>query len=96
MTSARGQAAKFAPYLAPPALALGSLLAAAGISMAPPAAGPLAAVFPPWWDGREAMVAAASAGDIVRFGLLPCIVIVAPDGAGAAERLPARYPGDDD
>jgi hypothetical protein len=54
----------------------------------PSVGGPVAAVFPPWWDGKAAFVAAGSAGRIVRLGALPFIVIVT-----AAERRRLRTAG---
>ena len=48
------------------------------MDMEPAAAGPVAAVFPPWWGGTQAFRAAAQTGAVVRFGALPCIVIVLP------------------
>jgi hypothetical protein len=53
---------------------------------APPVEGPVAAVFPPWWDGRRTFVAAGAAGPVVRFGALPFIIVVA---AGDRARLRA-------
>lgn len=47
---------------------------------APPARGPIAAVFPPWWGDRRAFVAASTAGPVVRFGAVPFIVVVAAAG----------------
>ena len=44
---------------------------------APSVDGPVAAIFPPWWDARSAFVAAGDAGAVVRFGALPFVVIVA-------------------
>ena len=52
---------------------------ALSLSMAPPAAGPVAAVFPPWWDSAQVLQAAAAAGPVVRFGALPFIVVVVPE-----------------
>ena len=56
--------------LLPPVVAVASLFAA-------PADGPVAAVFPPWWSGADAVSAAWGAGPVVRFGAAPFIVIVA-------------------
>jgi hypothetical protein len=56
--------------------ALGPLGAALAATMAPPPSGPVAAVFPPWWDGRMAVTAAASAGAVVRQGAFASVVIV--------------------
>jgi hypothetical protein len=59
-------------------LTAGSMLAALSISMTPPSSGPVAAIFPPWWATARAMLAAANAGSVVRFGA-PFVVIVVPD-----------------
>ena len=63
----------------PAAVCAGSLAAALLLSMAPSPEGPVAAVFPPWWDGARSLAAAAPAGAVVRFGALPFIVVVAPE-----------------
>ncbi len=65
-------------WLLPGLLALGSIAAALSISLTPPASGPVAAIFPPWWAAARAMLAAANAGSVVRFGA-PFVVIVVPD-----------------
>jgi hypothetical protein len=44
----------------------------------------LALVFPPWWGARQAFLAAAPAGAVIRFGLLPSIVIIAVAPGGEA------------
>ncbi|WP_297488308.1 hypothetical protein [Acidocella sp.] len=75
-------------WLLPVALALGGLFAAAWLQLRPPAQGPLALVFPPWWSGTRAMLAAAPAGAILRFGAWPSIVIIAP-APGVAAMSPA-------
>jgi hypothetical protein len=55
---------------------------ALGAQAAPPAAGPVAAVFPPWWPAARAFAAAGTAGPVARFGGVPFIVVVAaPDRA---------------
>ena len=38
--------------------------------------GPVAVLFPPWWDSRGSLTAAGSAGPIVRFGAVPFVVVV--------------------
>lgn len=63
----------------PAALGAGSLAVALLLLLTPPAAGPVAAVFPPWWDGTRVLRAAGAAGPVVRFGALPFIIIVVPD-----------------
>jgi hypothetical protein len=62
-------------------LGAGSLIAALAVTMEPPAAGPVAVLFPPWWDAARSMQAAATAGVIVRFGALPFVVVIMPDGS---------------
>jgi len=66
-------------------LPLGVALAA---QCAPPAKGPVAAVFPPWWDAGSSFAAAAAAGPVIRFGAAPFIVIV-----GASDRARLRAAG---
>jgi hypothetical protein len=75
------------PWLLPAALALFSLVAVAAIELEPAAQGPVAAVFPPWWSGPRAMLAAASAGPVVRLGALPFIVVTLPAAGGGFARL---------
>ena len=75
------------PWLLPAALALFSLAAAAAISLQPAAGGPVAAVFPPWWSASRAMLAAASAGPVVRLGGLPFIVVALPAKGGGRKQL---------
>nr|WP_294503782.1 hypothetical protein [uncultured Rhodopila sp.] len=65
-------------------LAAGGLFAALSGG---PAGGPVAAVFPPWWDAARAVRAAAEGGAIVRLGLAPFIVLVAPGDTGGRDRL---------
>jgi len=55
---------------------LGPLAVALACTLAPLPTGPVAAVFPPWWGARQAIAAAGSAGAVVRFGVVPSIVIV--------------------
>ena len=69
------------------ALAAGSLLASGALALGPPASGPVAALFPPWWSATRALVAAASAGTPVRFGAAAFVVVVMPDTQDAASRL---------
>jgi hypothetical protein len=49
--------------------------------------GPVAVVFPPWWTGSEAIVAAASVGSIIRTGALPTIIVVAPNNGDYGREL---------
>lgn len=60
-------------------VALLPLGVAVGALFAPPADGPVAAVFPPWWGDTRAFAAASAAGPVVRFGAVPFIVVVAAD-----------------
>ena len=55
---------------------LGPLGVALASSFAPLPTGPVAAVFPPWWNGAEAVASAGAAGAVIRFGALPFVVIV--------------------
>jgi hypothetical protein len=55
---------------------LGPLGVAVVSTMAPLAGGPVAAVFPPWWDAGRAAVSAGDSGAVIRFGALPFVVIV--------------------
>jgi hypothetical protein len=64
-----------------------SLAAALSLALAPPAQGPVAALFPPWWNATQSLSAAAGAGAIIRFGALPSIIIVQPAGQGGAAAL---------
>ncbi len=57
----------------------GALLAV----MRPRPGGLVALVYPPWWSAQRTIEAAAAAGDLVRFGAWPGIVVVRPaPGAG--------------
>jgi hypothetical protein len=55
--------------------------------MGGPASGPVAAVFPPWWDGMRAINAAAAGGTVLRLGPLNFVVLVSPDYQGGRARL---------
>jgi hypothetical protein len=88
MASRRSSLPMHVARLLPAVIALGSLPAAAWLQMRPapdpvtqgtPAQEPLALVFPPWWSAARAMLAAAPAGAIVRFGAWPGIVIIQPE-----------------
>jgi len=68
----------------PLALAVGALVVCAALELQPEAGGPVAAVFPFWWGGARAALAAAPAGALIRFGALPCIVVLQPAPAGRA------------
>ena len=69
------------------ALAVGSLLAGGAFSLGAPPGGPIAAFFPPWWNGTQAMLAAAAGGLPVRFGSARFIVVVVPDTQDATRLL---------
>lgn len=81
--SARSGARGVSAWLYPLALLLGSLLVAFGIASRPADHGAVAAVFPPWWSGTDAVRAAVGAGPVIRFGGLPFIVIVMTERGGA-------------
>jgi hypothetical protein len=55
---------------------LGPLLVALASALAPLPSGPVAAVFPPWWDQKAAVASAAESGAVIRLGGLPFVVIV--------------------
>jgi hypothetical protein len=58
-------------------LCVGSLIGALAINLLPPASGPVAVLFPPWWTGAQSLIGASEAGPVVRFGL-PFVVVVVP------------------
>lgn len=65
-------------------------LAAAGALAAllvGPVVGPVAAVFPPWWDAGRVLKAAAEGGPVMRFGDTRFVVLVVPDGPAGRDRL---------
>ena len=68
-------------------LGLTSLIGAVALSMRPTATGPVALIFPPWWGGTRAVLAAARSGAVIRFGARPFIVIVLPDGRAPKNAL---------
>ena len=70
---------RFLQWLPPMVLAVGSLLACGWLSLQPvPGSGVRALLFPPWWSATRSFLAAAPAGQVIRFGLFPDIVIIAP------------------
>jgi hypothetical protein len=71
-----------AAWCLPVLLCLGSLAGSLALTIQPPVSGPVALIFPPWWNAGRAMLAAAGAGAIVRFGAAPFIVVIIP-GPGA-------------
>ncbi|HEX3982429.1 MAG TPA: hypothetical protein VHX12_01925 [Acidisoma sp.] len=58
------------------------------LTLVPPVSGPVAFIFPPWWDASRAATAAATAGRLVRVGALPFIVVVLPDRQGPQGHWP--------
>ena len=48
----------------------------------------VAAAFPPWWSGEQALLAAASANaSIVRMTAIPALLVVRPDSDDGLNRL---------
>ena len=66
----------------PVALGAFSLMAALVLSLQPRPSGPVALIFPPWWNAMRSVVAAAGVGSVVRLGAFPFIVVVQPDRSG--------------
>jgi hypothetical protein len=73
----------------PTVICFGTAIAALMLGASAPAEGPVAALFPPWWSSADVVMAAGSAGRIVRLGSVHFIVVVAPDGSDTTERLHA-------
>ena len=73
------------------------LAATAPLAFAPRPGGPMAAVFPPWWDARRSFEATALAQAVmVRAGAWPAVVVAAdalPGGDGPPAAGAARVPG---
>jgi hypothetical protein len=65
--------------------AVGSL--AVAVAAASPRSSSIAAAFPPWWANSDIFKAAARAGDPLRIGRFPWIVIVRGDASDLSERL---------
>ena len=65
-------------------LAAGGLIGALAGSVP---AGPVAAVYPPWWTGPRAIAAASHGGAILRPGAVKFVVVVMPDSQGGNDRL---------
>ena len=82
------RAARMRDYVLLVPLGLLPLCAALAGQCAPAAAGPVAAVFPPWWPEPRAFAAAARVGPVLRFGGVPFVVVV-----DAAERTRLRTQG---
>src|ERR1700678_1920652 len=51
-----------------------------------PTSGPVAAVFPPWWNASRALNAAAQAGVVLQVGMAN-VIFVLPDPANGRSRL---------
>jgi hypothetical protein len=71
------------------ALLLASFVAIAALSLQiRPGTEVVAVIFPPWWNSRQALQAAASANAaIVRMTALPAILVVRPDDQEGLTRL---------
>lgn len=67
----------------PLTLAVLSLLSVLALLLAPPASGPVALVFPPWWSARQVAEGAFRAGRLVRFGGMGFIAVVIRDPQGS-------------
>ncbi len=69
------------PALLPYLVLVGAALAVAIAAAGPVPDAPVAMIFPPWWTAARAFAAAARLGaPIIRFGAIPTIVVVPPDG----------------
>ena len=65
-------------------------LGTAGLTLRPTtvAGGPVAAIFPPWWNATESFAAATTAGgNVIRQGAWSNILIVAAPGIDLSHRL---------
>ena len=76
-------------WLSATALLLASFVAIAALSLQIRAGAEVVAVmFPPWWNSRQALLAAASANAaIVRMTALPTVLVVRPDAHEGLARL---------
>jgi hypothetical protein len=76
-------------WLSATALLLASFVAIAALSLQiRPGAEVVAVMFPPWWNSRQALLAAASAdAAIVRMTALPAMLVVRPDAHQGLARL---------
>jgi hypothetical protein len=60
------------------AMAVACPLAAAFAAQALPMPdGPVAAIFPPWWDSASSIAASGNAGPVIRLGAADFVVVVA-------------------
>jgi len=66
------------------AIGVGALFAALPSA---PVQGPVAAVFPPWWDAGMIFDAASQSGLVLGFGAAPFVVLVAPNDARGQDTL---------
>ena len=71
------------------ALLLASFVAITALSLQiRPDAEVVAVMFPPWWNSRQVLLAAAAANAaIVRMTALPAVLVVRPDGPEGLARL---------
>ncbi len=70
-------------FLAPIALSLFSLAGVLATAAAPRAGGPVALVFPPWWNAARAVAAASAVGSVIRLGGVSFVAVVAPSTPSA-------------
>ena len=68
----------------PLAMVAATSIAILALSLMPPRHGPVALVFPPWWNNAQVAAGAARAGRLIRLGGLRFIMVVQPDGGGAS------------
>jgi len=74
---------RWSVWLPPLGLMLVSALACAWLALqSAPGSNVVALLFPPWWSAARVFMAAAPAGQVIRFGLFPDIVILAPQPGG--------------
>jgi hypothetical protein len=65
-------------------VAVSSLMAVLVLRLAPAPSGPVAIVFPPWWNASQVAEGAFRAGRLIRFGGLGFVAVVMRDPPGAA------------
>lgn len=70
-------------------LCLGSASAALVLTTKVARVGPIAAIFPPWWQPERVFQAAGTAGRIIRLGQWRFVVVVNSEGSQTPERLRA-------
>lgn len=84
------QRPRFSSFVPAAAVGLATLIVAgAGSLAAVDGAGrPVAAVFPPWWDGSRALAEVTGAGGRpLRLGLVPSVVVAIDAEPGLIDRL---------